>query len=376
MLPASKAIPKELLPGRRYARPSSSWSRKSSPRESTEIVDGDQPGQGRWCSTISRRLLNWKVSLSGAASATCSKSCAGSPRLARITTRGAARTAGLGHAVLQARSAVGDEPFAVILPDDIFDCERPCLRPVDRRGRGARRAGGGAVAVAARGDVSKYGIVEAQPLGAAAASPDRDGREAAVEKLRATWRSWGATYSAGDFRMLAEGKPGQGGEIQLTDALLELGRRRPLYGYEFEGTRYDLGDRLGSVTAQIAYGFETRELADKLRAYLATIISPQNPGRGSSSAGRALRSQRRGRGFKSLLLHHPVPQFSDISENRSKSTRVRGFVLPGGPRKSSKTALRRIIGQKLSSSHFGRSILTNWRIATKPRIRSIRSIAE
>ena len=81
-------------------------------------------------------------------------------------------------------------------------------------------------------------------------------------------------------------------------------------------------------------------------------------------------------GFKSLLLHHPVPQVSDISENRSKSTRVRGFVLPGGPRESSKTALRRIIGQKLSSSHFGRSILTNWRIATKPRIRSIRSIAE
>jgi UTP--glucose-1-phosphate uridylyltransferase len=75
------------------------------------------------------------------------------------------------------------------------------------------------------------------------------------------------------FALLAEGKPGAGGEIQLTDGLLALCRRRPMYGYEFTGTRYDLGDRFGLLTAQIGFGLKRPDLADRLRAYLRTVIS-------------------------------------------------------------------------------------------------------
>jgi UTP--glucose-1-phosphate uridylyltransferase len=75
------------------------------------------------------------------------------------------------------------------------------------------------------------------------------------------------------FPLLAAGKPGSGGEIQLTDGLLALSARRKLYGYEFEGVRYDLGDRVGFITAQIGFGLKRPELADRLRAYLRTVVS-------------------------------------------------------------------------------------------------------
>ena len=141
-------------------------------------------------------------------------------------------------------------------------------------------------------------------------------------------------------------------EFQIAPAIQPLTRAGSIYAWRSEA---DSNSRCRCPTWGKLYR----------NSHFGTHFGPKNLGFSGLSLG-----------FKSLLLHHPVPQFSDISENRSKSTRVRGFVLPGGPRKSSKTALRRIIGQKLSSSHFGRSILTNWRIATKPRIRSIRSIAE
>jgi UTP--glucose-1-phosphate uridylyltransferase len=72
--------------------------------------------------------------------------------------------------------------------------------------------------------------------------------------------------------LLADGKPGAGGEIQLTDALLELAKRRRLYGYEFEGMRYDLGDKAGFIAAQVGFGLKRPELADSLRAYLKSVL--------------------------------------------------------------------------------------------------------
>ena len=75
------------------------------------------------------------------------------------------------------------------------------------------------------------------------------------------------------FDLCRGSKPGAGGEIQLTDALLELAKRRKIYGYEFEGIRYDLGDRVGFITAQIGFGLKRPEVADRLRAYLETVAS-------------------------------------------------------------------------------------------------------
>jgi UTP--glucose-1-phosphate uridylyltransferase len=74
------------------------------------------------------------------------------------------------------------------------------------------------------------------------------------------------------FDLLSRGRPGAGGEIQLTDGLLELNKRRKMFGYEFEGTRYDLGDRIGYLTAQIGFGLKQPELADNLRDWLRRAL--------------------------------------------------------------------------------------------------------
>ena len=195
--------------------------------------------------------------------------------MALITRAEQRQPLGLGHAVLQARAAIGDEPFAVILPDDIFDSEPPCLRQLLDIAE-AREAPVVALMRVGPQDISKYGIVEAsRPPASGCIEPDRDGGEAGANRKRgadfAIVRRYVLTPEI--FGILAEVKPGAGGEIQLTDGLLALCRRRPMYGYEFSGTRYDLGDRLGLITAQIGFGLKRPDLADRLRAYLKTLIS-------------------------------------------------------------------------------------------------------
>ena len=193
--------------------------------------------------------------------------------MARITRAEQAEPFGLGHAVLQARAAVGDEPFAVILPDDIFDSDPPCLRQLIDVAE-AREAPVVALMHVAPQDLSKYGIVEGSPAGPRLMRLNGMVEKPEPAKAPSDFAIVGRYVLTPEiFGLLAAGKPGAGGEIQLTDGLLELCRRRPLYGYEFTGTRYDLGDRLGFVTAQIGFGLKRPELADRLRAYLKTVIS-------------------------------------------------------------------------------------------------------
>lgn len=194
-------------------------------------------------------------------------------RLAKISAVEQRRPLGLGHAVLQVRDAVGDEPFAVMLPDDIFDSSRPCLRQLLDE---AERADAPVVALlrVARSEIPKYGIVDAKPadtprlfelLGMV--------EKPALDKAPSDLAIMGRYVLTPDiFALLAEGKPGAGGEIQLTDALMALAKRRKVYGYEFEGTRYDLGDRVGFITAQVGFGLKRPELGDKLRALLKSIL--------------------------------------------------------------------------------------------------------
>lgn len=192
---------------------------------------------------------------------------------ARITSAIQEQPLGLGHAVLQARAAVGDEPFAVILPDDIFDAEPPCLGQLIAVAQ-AHDAPVVALMRVAHADISKYGIVEASTAG------ERLYRlHGMVEKPKpadapSDFAIMGRYVLTPDiFGLLAEGKPGAGGEIQLTDALLALCRRRALYGYEVAGTRYDLGDRFGFLAAQVGFGLKRPEVADRLRAYLKSVVS-------------------------------------------------------------------------------------------------------
>jgi UTP--glucose-1-phosphate uridylyltransferase len=126
----------------------------------------------------------------------------------------------------------------------------------------------------ARSEISKYGIVEAKRAGERLYELSGMVEKPAPEKAPSDFAIMGRYVLTPDiFDLLAEGKPGAGGEIQLTDALMALSKRRKLYGYEFEGVRYDLGDRVGFITAQIGFGLKRPDLADRLRAYLKTIIA-------------------------------------------------------------------------------------------------------
>lgn len=192
---------------------------------------------------------------------------------ARITPAVQERPLGLGHAVLQARAAVGNEAFAVILPDDIFDAERPCLRQLIDIAE-ARGAPVVALMRVAGADISKYGIVEATPAGERLYRLHGMVEKPEPDKAPSDFAIMGRYVLTPDiFDLLIEAKPGAGGEIQLTDALLGLSRRRAMYGYEVVGTRYDLGDRFGFLAAQIGFGLKRPEVADRLRAYLKTVAS-------------------------------------------------------------------------------------------------------
>ena len=192
---------------------------------------------------------------------------------ARITVAEQRQPLGLGHAVLQAREAVGNEPFAVMLPDDIFDCPRPCLRQCLDVAE-ERDAPVVALLRVARSELSKYGIVDAKAAGARTYELRGMVEKPAPEKAPSEFAIMGRYVLTPDiFELLAAGKPGAGGEIQLTDALMALTARRRIYGYEFEGIRYDLGDRVGFISAQIGFGLKRPELADRLRAYLKSVIS-------------------------------------------------------------------------------------------------------
>ena len=129
----------------------------------------------------------------------------------------------------------------------------------------------------ARADVSKYGIVEGTQLAPRLLRMTGMVEKPAVEKAPSDMAIIGRYLLPPEiFEILERATPGHGGEIQLTDALLELAKRRSLYGYEFEGTRHDMGDRMGFLTAQIAYGLRHPQLADRLRSYLASVISSKS----------------------------------------------------------------------------------------------------
>src|SRR5580692_11404235 len=170
---------------------------------------------------------------------------------------------GLGHAVLRARELVGEEPFAVILSDDIIDSEVPCLRqlldvyefysaPVV------------ALMEVPKDSISAYGVVDAEPVAHA-------GGQNRLYRIRNLVIIGRYVLTPEVFRSLDSVEPGSGGEIQLTDGLKHLLRSRPIYGYRFEGTRYDAGDKLGFLKATVEFALKRYDLGEAFRAYLKTL---------------------------------------------------------------------------------------------------------
>lgn len=183
---------------------------------------------------------------------------------------------GLGHAVLRARELVGPEPFAVVLSDDVIDAEIPCLRQLldvhDFYGASVL-----ALMEVPRENISAYGVVDADPVEHNGARNRLYRVRNLIEKPRADDAPSNLAIigryilTPEIFQSIEAIEPGAGGEIQLTDALKHLLRSRPIYGYLFEGRRYDAGDKLGFLQATVEFALRRYDLGAQFREYLKTL---------------------------------------------------------------------------------------------------------
>lgn len=181
---------------------------------------------------------------------------------------------GLGHAVLCAKQFVGNEPFAVLLGDDIVDSQVPCLKQmIDVYAR----VGGSVLGCqhVPKNKVSSYGIVTtAWNVEENIWKVDGLVEKPAVEEAPSTLAILGRYIINPEvFDVLEHTEPGRGGEIQLTDALGKLATMQPMYAYNFEGRRYDVGDKLGFLEAQVEFALKREELRDDFMEYLKGVVN-------------------------------------------------------------------------------------------------------
>jgi UTP--glucose-1-phosphate uridylyltransferase len=185
-----------------------------------------------------------------------------------------AEALGLGHAVLCARHLVGDEAFAVILADDLIDAKVPVMKQMTElyKERGSSVL---AVQTVPKHETSSYGIVSAeqpaQKTSRINGIVEKPKPEEAPSNLAVVGRY---VLTARVFEYLASTRPGAGREIQLTDAISRLLRDEEVLAYQFDGRRYDCGNKLGYLQATVDYGLKHPELAEPFRAYLSSLGKP------------------------------------------------------------------------------------------------------
>ncbi|WP_300620804.1 UTP--glucose-1-phosphate uridylyltransferase GalU [Dokdonella sp.] len=181
---------------------------------------------------------------------------------------------GLGHAVLCAKPVVGDEPFGVVLPDDLIWNGRGAGALRQMSDLSVRENGAGVIAVeeVAREQTDKYGIVDASPLSERAAKinlvVEKPKPDVAPSNLAIVGRY---VLPGRIFELLETTKPGAGGEIQLTDAIEALLAERSVLAYRFEGTRFDCGNKLGLVKATLAMALEDPALVEPTKGFIREL---------------------------------------------------------------------------------------------------------
>jgi UTP--glucose-1-phosphate uridylyltransferase len=177
---------------------------------------------------------------------------------------------GLGHAVLCAKQLVGDEPFAVLLPDDVIDAEPPCIQQMI----GVYEEHGGSVLATMTIEgpgISAYGVLagsqdSANPrLYNCTGMVEKPKFEDAPSKQAIIGRY---ILTPKVFELLEKTKPGAGGEIQLTDGILALLQHEKVFGFTFEGKRFDAGDKFGMLQATVEFALKRPEFGEKFREYL------------------------------------------------------------------------------------------------------------
>jgi UTP--glucose-1-phosphate uridylyltransferase len=175
---------------------------------------------------------------------------------------------GIGHAILVTKEIVGDEPFAVLFPDDLIESPTPCLKQMvnvyDRY-----KCSVLAVQQVEPNAVSRYGIITPKQIEERIHQVLDLVEKPKVEEAPSNLGIVGRYILTPEiFECLEHTAPGKGGEIQITDGLRMLLQRQAIYGYEFEGVRYDTGNKLGFLKASVEMALKRPDLGDDFRAYL------------------------------------------------------------------------------------------------------------
>jgi len=178
---------------------------------------------------------------------------------------------GLGHAILQARNMVGDETFAVLLPDDVHYSSRPVIgQLIDVY----EKVGAPVIAVQRVADekVPLYGVIDPEPAGERLSRIKNMVEKPPLDKAPSNLTVVGRyVLTPAVFDYLEKVRPDARGEIQLTEGLNSLLAKTDIYGYEFEGERYDAGDKIGFLKATVEFALRHPDLKDQFRVYLKNL---------------------------------------------------------------------------------------------------------
>jgi UTP--glucose-1-phosphate uridylyltransferase len=182
---------------------------------------------------------------------------------------------GLGHAIWCARKFIGNEPFAVLLGDDIVTAEKPCLKQMMEQYERYNASILGVQTVPSH-EVSRYGIVDGSCIGERFYSVnslvEKPKQEEAPSNLAIMGRY---ILNPRIFEILSNQKPGAGGEIQLTDAIAVLNEYEAVYAYDFDGTRYDVGEKFGFIQTTIEFALQREDLRGQLLDYLSGVLKKE-----------------------------------------------------------------------------------------------------
>ncbi len=178
---------------------------------------------------------------------------------------------GLGHAVLCAKDVIGNEPFVVLLGDDLVDAKVPCTKQMmdiyDKHQKSVV-----ALMEVPQEEVSKFGICAGNSIGDRLFDLNKMVEKPDLKDAPSRLAIVGRYILTPEiFTILEQTAPGKSGEIQLTDALEKLMKKQGVLGYTFEGDRYDAGDKFGFLQANIAYGLKRPDIAPRLREYMSRI---------------------------------------------------------------------------------------------------------
>lgn len=191
--------------------------------------------------------------------------------MARISYVRQREALGLGHAIYQARDLVGDEPFAVMLSDDIVDAETPALKQMlavyekyDAPVLGTMQVAGEAI--------SRFGVIDAEEVSEGVFKITDMVEKPPFAEAPSDLAIIGRYILTPDiFEEIERTEPGAGGEIQITDAMRALLKKRPFYAVRFEGARHDAGDKLGFLIATVEFALKRPDLAPEFAEYLRSL---------------------------------------------------------------------------------------------------------